>query len=557
MNSHEIKNAFFEFVEMPTQLTCADLFRSVTKDHFLSLSDSAVDFARYNEETTLWETLTKATMVKLVQRTMQHWAKTVKPGTVVKDLLKENDDIDTAKEKKKIAGALSKLHALIGTHRSVGDICQALITEYYDEEKIEKLDSTKDCINFRNGMLDLRHHSFRQRTAEDYVTRALEWDYHPKPSKKATSKVKEMMMHTCNDDEDFFKHIMSVMGYCLTGHTDLQSFFSFLGASAGNGKSTTIEILETMFPFHVLKLDSRTFNENYGKQHKQLIKLHKLVRICYIEELSSCKLDVNLLKDFVSGNKLNVEVMYGTCTDVMLLCKLIVISNSLPKFAADRGIKRRGVQSEFRNQFVPPDEYAVAKKKAPLGCNVYKYDLDIKQWFRDDEMKLAMLHLILPWTKYYYENRTLYDMKTHTDAWKETVDVNDPFKEFLDDTIEITDDENDRISKVEFVEMYNQFHGTKIGSNTLLNYLKANGIRYEKNWRHNGFRGVVIGVKILGDDDEEVPKKKKASKKTSTKSDSSKDLDANVESVEYDSDAETELGNAIDGCVDGIEIDTE
>ena len=506
-NQQEIPEALYDFIANPSQLTCADLYRSITSDMFISLSDNTMSCLRYNTKTTLWEPITTPRLVSIMQRTMQKWAKTTTTSKIITKLVKDSndDDIDVAKVSATVNKAIKALHSMIGTNKSAEAVCDTLITEFYDEENVNKLDTNKDTLNFKNGILSLRDHSFRERTCDDYVTQCLDWNYTPKAQKDITKTVKDTLMHICNDDDKFFQHILSVIGYCLTGYTDMQAFFSFLGATAGNGKSTIIEILEQMFPIHFLKMDSRTFNENYQKAHKQFIRIHKNIRVCYIEELTNvCKLDVNLLKDFVSGNKLNTEVLYGSSTDVLLYCKLIIISNSLPKFTADKGINRRGVQSEFKNKFVPDDEYHKAKANAPENCNVYRRDLDLKSKFSSEEFKNAMLHLILPWTKYYYENRTLYDLKTHMDQWKETVKINDQFKEFLDEYFDVTNDDNDRMSKHEFIEMYNRHYGCKLGLNTFLNYIKSNNLRYERHWRVNGSRGVIVGIRMKDDVDEEM-----------------------------------------------------
>ena len=49
----------------------------------------------------------------------------------------------------------------------------------------------------------------------------------------------------------------------------------------------------------------------------EIRKLTNFLSICYvlpfgIEELDRKKLDADLLKDFVSGGKLTVEILYGT-----------------------------------------------------------------------------------------------------------------------------------------------------------------------------------------------------------------------------------------------------
>jgi hypothetical protein len=68
------------------------------------------------------------------------------------------------------------------------------------------------------------------------------------------------------------------------------------------------------------------------------------------------RLDVALLKDIVSGKKLNNEIMFGTSEIIDLQCKIVLISNSALMFETDEGWLRRGDMMEFINRFVRPCE---------------------------------------------------------------------------------------------------------------------------------------------------------------------------------------------------------
>ena len=61
-----------------------------------------------------------------------------------------------------------------------------------------------------------------------------------------------------------------------------------------------------------MKLDSSVFDLGNTKRHKQFIHLiQNPIRFAYVEELSRKNLDVETLKDFIDGDKLNVEIMFG------------------------------------------------------------------------------------------------------------------------------------------------------------------------------------------------------------------------------------------------------
>ena len=75
------------------------------------------------------------------------------------------------------------------------------------------------------------------------------------------------------------------------------------------------------------KLDNSTFDAGNQKRHKQFIHLIRHpIRFAYMEELSRKTLDVDTLKDFIDGDKLNVEIMFGTSETKNIQAKLISLS---------------------------------------------------------------------------------------------------------------------------------------------------------------------------------------------------------------------------------------
>ena len=287
----------------------------------------------------------------------------------------------------------------------------------------------------------------------------------------------------------------SFFGYCLTGERSAQMFLVLYGPVASNGKSTICEMFKTCLPIYSKVLDRQTFNSGYQKAHKQLIQIGTPIRFCYIEELDRHKeINVTLLKDAVTADVLPVEVMYGTTAAVKLHTKFALLSNPLPKFEGDNGIARRGNCAELKNQFKTDEEIKRMTDREKLGSKIYKKDPDMIQRF-DEKKKLAYINMLLPYAKSFYENKSLYIPACIKQAFTDIVDENDVMKQFLDNHVEVTGDDHDKINKVTFERLYNQKMKTKETFSQILGSLKRHRIKYVKDASHKSIKGVIYGLK--------------------------------------------------------------
>jgi phage/plasmid-associated DNA primase len=127
-----------------------------------------------------------------------------------------------------------------------------------------------------------------------------------------------------------------------------------LGPTAANGKSTELKIHDAAFPIYTTKLDRRTVDVKFEKRHKQYLELiRKPRRLVYIEELDRVSIDADELKDFVDGNKLSVEILYGTKEVGKIQCKLVTTSNKDPNISSDEGVRRRIKCQIYSSRFLP------------------------------------------------------------------------------------------------------------------------------------------------------------------------------------------------------------
>jgi hypothetical protein len=364
-------------------------------------------------------------------------------------------------------------------------------------------DNMKSCLNFKNGLLELNKikivnnkldftDAFRKRNEDDYVTHVLNYDFLTEASSKVISKI-DNIYSKINPDKTEKDFIYSWFAYCLTGITNQQVFLTSIGYSAQNGKSTQSKIHSRVVPLYSHKLDKRTFNMNYSKQHKQIIHFDSTpIRYVYIEELDQKQLDQSLLKDFVDGDKLNCEIMYGDSKNVDIQCKLNICSNVDPNFGnVDKGILRRGLMIKYNQRFLPKDKYEEELKSGKKNINLRIND--IEELFESEEYKNAYLHLLLPFVVKFF-NKEFTIPENIKNKFIETAEEYDTFKNIIDKYFTITDIEEDRIHKDEYIEIIRGEFEKNVSWTYILSETKRIGLTYNKDYKINKQKGVILGI---------------------------------------------------------------
>ena len=269
------------------------------------------------------------------------------------ETLKTNNEV----EKEKLELTQKQINALIACSTkktSIDNICSFVIQDIASQSKNIVFDLCEDQLynlHFKNGVYELNNKKFRPRTQSDYITQFLDWDYNENVNDDIYNEL-DLFFSKLQPQADQKKFLLEWMAYNLSGSTSSQKFLMNIGYSASNGKSTLFKIHDLIFDIYSFKLDSKTFNMNNDKRHKQLIHLIKNpIRFSYCEELKEEKLDVDFIKDYVDGSKINVEIMYGTSEAKSIQAKLTTCSNKDFNIAIDKGILRRGIVQFYESQF--------------------------------------------------------------------------------------------------------------------------------------------------------------------------------------------------------------
>ncbi len=358
-----------------------------------------------------------------------------------------------------------------------------------------------DNLHFQNGVLMLdkvtcvngipsTENAFRPRKRSDYVTQILPYNF--STAKKEHISEVETIFQEIQPDKTERDFQLSWNAYCTTGHTNQQAFKLNVGYSAANGKSTEAKIHQATFPIYTMKMHKTTFNESNQKQHKQFIHLiRNPIRYAYIEELDRKRLDAESLKDFVDGDKLNVEIMYETSETKAIQAKFIGNSNHDSNLKACKGILRRALLQYYLSQFKEDPD--------PTKPNQFKMVKGREALFQQDDYKRAYVWVLLPYIAQYYSVGVLIPPS----ARSRFNDVAEEYDEFKNALLDVCDQglETDRIFKDDLVRVIQEKLGKHFTFNHILPELKRLGFRFDKGLRVQSIsgsqsnRGAVLGLK--------------------------------------------------------------
>lgn len=422
----------------------------------------------------LWITIKdpSAIIVSAIQADID---KTMKLKT---DLLLKPDTTDDVKDKLR-ADIKQLVNYRVATNNQMNSYTKLLMTYLCNDDFYSCLDTNKYEVAFKNGILDLRTLNFRVGILPtDFLTKTIPFDY-MKANEEDKNFVRNELKKITNNSETHLNYYLSILGYAMTGDASrIQEFYYLLGQKACNGKSVVFEALTEIMPNYVVKTGNDIFEKNNNTRHKEMARWNG-IRICWADELTKNKQDVELLKELTNGTSLTYKALYKNSVVLNVLFSLFIVSNHTLNFDIDEGLKRRlrtlQMDSEFVTDLAENDEANCRfKRDNTFGiklCNEYKY---------------ALLELIFDYSKQFVDDE--YKLKAYPIEWlKENNDICESenyFKEWFENTFEFGKDFE--ISKYNFKRIlkHSEFSNYKLRDEYKKNRWNINGT--SNSWK--GFR---------------------------------------------------------------------
>ena len=217
------------------------------------------------------------------------------------------------------------------------------------QTKVIEVDKNTQFINFKNGMYDLTNHRLVPHSPKYFTTCQINAYYFEPQELKFHKGIDDFLNDISYKNFEIKQTILQIIGYSMTYRTDLQLAFFFYGPTARNGKSTLIEIINTIIgKSNICHVTMQQLCERFSSS----LIVGKLLNTETEIEQNAIK-SIEMFKKITTSDEITVERKYHDPEMVKPFCKLIFASNVLPKLdnIYDEGYYRRLFILPFNRRF--------------------------------------------------------------------------------------------------------------------------------------------------------------------------------------------------------------
>jgi hypothetical protein len=367
-----------------------------------------------------------------------------------------------------------------------------------------KLDDYTNELHFSNRYIDLtnKEKALQQRVVnKHFITAYIDRDY-KKPSKKAIAKLHTILCQIYPEEIERNAVLYKLMS-SFTGLSRLDQELFFLLGKGSAGKSTIMKALKCSLTCYVMEFSSNTFTKGNPKQDKIINSFATAVYmlLAWINEPDFEKMDEKLFKKICEGILQVTKLYLDGLHEIPHKAKGIFTANNLPNIIPDTGVIRRIFAYEHKTEFVDDNsKYEIDNKK------YFKKDKEIETSFETDvDLQNAVVDLVYDQCLKYNHKEKVVIPESFDRAKTLIVGSNDYMKDFIDAFFIVTNNDEDRISKLQMLKLYKELYPDRHANPlTLISALKDKDIRYESQYRVKGYeiKGAFVGIKIKDDDDD-------------------------------------------------------
>ena len=327
-------------------------FQATIGDLFLEYSYVAVNgkpaIAKYKHskkyyfgytDNCLWEEITEQALITIIESWIRCQA-----TILIQELGSSKVEQDQALELFKVIKSVCR--------RSYLKDVVGLITPNMTDDKIfEKLDKLNPLLLPIKGcqVVDLTTGKTRPRSISDYFT----WECDVKPVTKYSEFFLNAISTIMCNDTDRINYLKKVLGYCLTGSIEAQSYFIWYGKGS-NGKSLILNLLSALLG-KACKPVAKGVIVNCGRKAEagtEILSLKDLRVGTFSETCRMEALNEGTLKTLSGGDKITARGLYKDPVEFKVFLKLIICTNHKPEFdGSDQGTTRRIKLLPFEAKF--------------------------------------------------------------------------------------------------------------------------------------------------------------------------------------------------------------
>jgi len=203
------------------------------------------------------------------------------------------------------------------------------------------LDTDPYLLGVANGTIDLRTGEIRDSQREDYITRAIPWNYEPGA---VPTRWVQFMDEVTGGDKELARYICKALGYSLTGLTQEHLFFFLYGNTGNNGKSVCTNTIKELFGDYGTQLTPETLMVKVGDGgiSNDIAKLKGVRFVLASETEDGKRLNEGLMKRLTGGDPITARFLHQEFFDFQPRFKLWMTGNHKPQIrGSDDAIWRR------------------------------------------------------------------------------------------------------------------------------------------------------------------------------------------------------------------------
>ncbi|OME28912.1 hypothetical protein BSK63_23670 [Paenibacillus odorifer] len=212
-------------------------------------------------------------------------------------------------------------------------------------QPVKAMNQNRSFLNLKNGMLNIETMELVAHQSSFYSTIRIPVQYNPNAQ---CPRFRQFLDEIMGGDQERILLIQEIMGYFLSAETIIQKAFFFHGSGA-NGKSLLAKIITLLCgEENVANVPLSELGTRFGLQNLP----DKTLNVSTENEFSERALNTQMFKAITGGDVVTVEQKFKTAFSCKLICKLLVLLNTLPQTKdLTHGYFRRLVLIPFDNRF--------------------------------------------------------------------------------------------------------------------------------------------------------------------------------------------------------------
>ncbi len=365
---------------------------------FLSINENKIIYADktfiFNKRTTLYEEISRNCLIE-VFRFLQSLS-----GMLC--IIKQNNNNIIMGRKILIVNHLSQSSLAYG----IIDKVKANIHDITKNNDIfaKNINENSDVANFKNGMVCLKTGQFSKRTHNDHYTRCLNYDYTEIPDIQLLNKINQILLQLCNNDEECCTMIKEWLGYCLTGNIDARKVLFISDDESLDGVRLIIKIFFEMYMTwtysnHLINMSG------LGTCPVRYTEYYKHNRFFLVDRENMIDLDPIMLKKWTNGD-IFIRQSYDMDQVQINKSKLTILNFNY-------NLRNQSMNTVIDRGFVITPDNVNQTDIMPLTKVQYIFN-DMRQ----NDHKLALFHILLPYSIQYYQ-QGLLNYHKFENKWKQ------------------------------------------------------------------------------------------------------------------------------------------